>query len=86
MTKISLIFDADGYVIPEDQLATVVFENGDPIYEGWKCLTYETVLHDWKPGTYKLTQTMTISSAINDGGETFEAGYKIYEFTVNISP
>ena len=86
MTKISLIFDADGYVIPETQLATVVFENADPTYKGWKCRTYETVLRDWRPGTYKLTQTMTISSAINDGDDTFEAGYKVYEYTVNISP
>ena len=85
MTKISIIFDADGQVIPQEQLATVIFENSDPIYEGWKCRTYETVMRDWKPGTYVFTQTMTISQAINDGRETFEAGYKIYEYTVNIS-
>ena len=42
-------------------------------------------MRDWKPGTYVFTQTMTISQAINDGRETFEAGYKIYEYTVNIS-
>jgi len=86
MTKISIIFDADGRVILEDQLAKVIFENSDPTYEGWKCLTYETVLRGWKPGTYKLIQTMTIASAINDGAKTFEAGYKIYDYTVNISP
>jgi formylglycine-generating enzyme required for sulfatase activity/tRNA A-37 threonylcarbamoyl transferase component Bud32 len=86
MTKISLIFDANGYVIPKEQLATVVFENADAAYKGWKCRTYETVLRDWKPGTYKLIQTTTLSSAINDGRDTFEAGYKIYEYTVIISP
>jgi len=86
MTKISIIFDADSHVIPEEQLATVIFENSDPVYKGWKCRTYETVLQEWKPGTYKITQTTTISSAINDGRDTFEAGYKIYEYTVNITP
>lgn len=86
MTKISVIFEADGRAIPKDQLATIVFKNADPTYDGWKCLTYETVLRDWKPGTYKFIQTMTVSSAINDGRDTFEAGYKIYEYTVNISP
>jgi hypothetical protein len=84
MTKISVIFDADGYVIPEERLAKVVFENTDSTYRGWKCQAYETVLRDWKPGMYKLIQTTTISSAINDGKDTFEAGYKIYEYTVNI--
>lgn len=86
MTKISFIFDADGYVIPEEQLATVIFENPDPTYEGWKCQTYETVLRDWKPGTYKFTQTISYLSAINDGRDRFEAGYKVYEYTVNIAP
>ena len=86
MTKISILFDADGYVIPEEQLATVVFENSDPNYEGWKCRTYQTVIHDWKPGTYTFTQTMTVASPINDGDEKFEAGIKIYEYTVNIAP
>jgi hypothetical protein len=85
MSKISIIFEADGYLIPEEQLATVIFENADPTLQGWKCRTYETVLRDWKSGTYELIQTMTISSAINDGAETFEAGYKIYEYTVTIS-
>mgnify|MGYP000521769832 CR=1 FL=1 len=86
MTRIGILFDADGYAIPEEQLATIVFENADPTYEGWKCRTYQTVLHDWKPGTYTFTQTMTIASPINDGKDKFEAGYKIYEYTVNIAP
>jgi hypothetical protein len=86
MSKLSFLFDADGYAIPEEKLATVVFENPDPTYEGWKCQTYETVLRDWKPGTYKFTQTITYASPINDGRQKFEAGYKIYEYTVNIAP
>lgn len=86
MTKISIIFEADGRSIAEDQLATVVFENADPTYEGWKCRTYETVLRNWKPGTYKFIQTMTIASDINDGDKRYEAGIKTYKYTVNISP
>jgi hypothetical protein len=86
MTRISILFDADGYAIPEEQLATIVFENADPTYEGWKCRTYQTVIHNWKPGTYTFTQTMTIATSINDGKDRFEAGYKIYEYTVNIAP
>lgn len=86
MTKIGILFDADGYAIPNEQLATIVFENADPTYEGWKCRTYQTVLHNWKPGTYIFTQTMTIATSINDGKDRFEAGYKIYEYTVNIAP
>jgi len=85
MTKIGIIFEADGHAIPQEQLATVIFENADPAYQGWKCRTYETVLRNWKPGTYQFIQTVTIASDINDGGERFEAGVKIYEYTVNIS-
>jgi hypothetical protein len=85
ITKISIIFEADGQAIPEDQLATVIFENADPTYQGWKCLTYETVLRNWKPGTYQFIQTVAIASDINDGGARFEAGVKIYEYNVNIS-
>lgn len=86
MSNITVMFDADGYLIPQEEIATVEFENGsDPVYKGWKCLAYETVLRDWKPGTYALIQTTTISNAINDGREIFDAGYKIYEYTVNIS-
>ena len=86
MTKISILFDADGYLIPEERLAKITFTNADPTYKDWQCLTYETVLRDWKPGTYTLTQTMTIAAPINDGRQKFEAGYKIYEYTVKIKP
>jgi hypothetical protein len=86
MSNISLVFDADGYILPQEELATVLFENGsDPSYLGWKCLAYEIVLRDWKPGTYTLLQTTTIASDINDGKDLFEAGYMIREYTVNVT-
>jgi serine/threonine-protein kinase len=86
MSNISLVFDADGYILPKEELATVLFENGsDPSYLGWKCLAYEIVLRDWRPGTYTLLQTTTIASDINDGKDLFEAGYMIREYTVNVT-
>ena len=86
MNKIDVIFEADGRAIPEDQLAQVVFENADPIYKGWKCFTYETVLRNWRPGIYKFIQIVTVASDINDGDQRFEAGVKTYEYTVHILP
>jgi hypothetical protein len=86
LTQINVIFDADGYVIPKDQLASKTYESTDTTYEGWKCQDYLTVVRDWKPGTYKLKQTINFSSAINDGKVAFEAGSMFREYTVNISP
>jgi len=86
MTKIDVVFNADGYAIPKDQLANETYESTDTRYKGWKCLDTLTVLRDWKPGTYKLMERINFSSSINDGKDTFEAGYMIREYTVNISP
>jgi eukaryotic-like serine/threonine-protein kinase len=86
MAKIVVVFNADGYTIPKDRLANETYESTDPDYKGWKCRNYLTVLRDWKPGTYRLTETITFSSAINDGKDTFEAGNMTREYTVNIAP
>jgi serine/threonine protein kinase len=86
MTKIDVVFIADGYEIPKDQLANQTYESTDTTLKGWKCRDTLTVLRDWKPGTYKLKETITFSSEINDGKDTFEAGDMFREYTVNISP
>ena len=86
MTKIDVVFNADGYAIPKNQLANETYESTDTRLKGWKCLDYLTVLGDWKPGTYKLIETISFSSEINDGKDTFEAGNMFREYTVNISP
>jgi hypothetical protein len=86
LTQINVIFEADGYVIPKDQLASETYESTDTTYQGWKCQDYLTILRDWKPGTYTLKQTINFSSTINDGKVTFEAGSMFREYTVNISP
>ena len=86
MTQIDVVFNADGYEIPRNQLASRTSEHTDTTLKGWKCQDTLTVLHDWKPGTYKLKETINFSSSINDGKDTFEAGYMIREYTVNISP
>ena len=87
LTKINVVFDADGYEIPRDRLALEPSATStDPKYEGWKCQGYLTILRDWKSGTYKLKETIHFSSAINDGKDTFKAGSMFREYTVNISP
>jgi len=87
MTQIHVVFEAEGHAIPADRLAkNQIYESTDTTLKGWKCLDYLTVLRDWKPGTYKLTETITFSSSINDGKDTFEAGNMTREYTVNISP
>ena len=86
LTKITFRFDADGYVIPMDQLAKETYESTTEPLKGWKCVEYRTILRDWKPGTYKLTETTSFSSAINDGQVAFEAGKMTREYTVTISP
>ena len=87
MTKIDVVFNADGYEIPKDRLALQPVETStDPKYEGWKCQGYLTILQDWKPGTYTLKETIIFSSSINDGKDTFEAGSMFREYTVTISP
>lgn len=86
MTAIEVVFDADGYVIPKDQLAGDTYEATDTALKGWKCQDYLTILRDWKPGTYLLKETVIFSAAINDGKDTFESGSMFREYTVNISP
>ena len=86
MTQINIVLEADGHVIPADRLAkNQIYESTDAALKGWRCLDYLTVLRDWKPGTYKLIETINFSSAINDGKVTFEAGHMTREYTVNIS-
>jgi len=86
LKQIKVVFEADGYVIPKDQLANETYEATDTTYKGWKCQDYLTILRDWKPGTYKLKQTINFSSTINDGKVTFEAGSMFREYNVTISP
>jgi serine/threonine protein kinase len=86
MTRIDVVFSADGYVILKNQLASDTYKSTDPTYKGWKCQDYLTVLRDWKPGTYKLKETIKFSSSINDGKDTFEAGSMFREYIVNIAP
>jgi len=86
MTKIDVVFNADGYAIPKNQLANETYESTDATLKGWKCLDTLTILQDWKPGTYKLKETINFSSSINDGKDTFDAGNMFREYTVNISP
>jgi hypothetical protein len=86
LTKINVVFNADGYAIPKSQLANETSESTDTRMKGWKCLDYLTILRDWKPGTYKLMETISFSAEINDGKDTFKAGNMIREYTVNISP
>ena len=86
MRQIDIVLNADGYEIPGDRLAVEPpAASTDPKYQGWKCQGYLTVLRDWKPGTYKLKETISFNSAINDGKDTFEAGSMFREYTVNIS-
>jgi hypothetical protein len=87
LTKIKFVFEADGYVVPLERLAKNAYEvtEKDSNLKGWKCLEYLTVLRDWKPGTYKFVETITFSSAINDGKVAFDAGNMIRKYTVNIS-
>ena len=86
MTKIDVVFNADGHAIPKNQLANETYESTDTTLKGWKCLDTLTVLRDWKPGTYKLMETISFSAEINDGRDTFKVGNMIREYTVNISP
>ncbi|HEU0292449.1 MAG TPA: serine/threonine-protein kinase [Anaerolineales bacterium] len=87
LTKINFVFEADGYVVPLERLAQNTYEvtAADSDLKGWKCLEYLTVLRDWKPGTYKFVETISFSSAINDGKVAFDAGNMIRKYTVNIS-
>jgi len=86
MKAFDVEFAIDDTKIPNDQFAQLIFTNTDPGLKGWKCFTYETVLRDWKPGVYRLVQTVTLNSNINDGQDSYEAGKKIYDYTVNIAP
>ena len=86
LSQINVVFNADGYIIPKDQLANETYEATDTTYKGWKCQDYLTILRDWKPGTYKLKQTINFSAAINDGKVAFEAGSMFREYNVTISP
>jgi len=86
MSRINIALSADGYAIPKDQLANQTYESTDTAYKGWQCRDYLTVLRDWKSGTYKLIETISFSSEISDGRDTFAAGYMTREYTVNISP
>ena len=86
LTKINFIFEADGYKVPMERLAKNAYQVTDNSnMKGWKCVEYLTVLRDWKPGTYKLKETISFSAAINDGKVAFDAGNMIREYTVNIS-
>ena len=85
LTQINIIFKADGYAIPMDRLARETYEAADEPFKGWKCVEYRTILRDWKPGTYKLIETIRFLSAIDDGKDEFDAGNMVREYTVNIS-
>jgi formylglycine-generating enzyme required for sulfatase activity len=81
MREIDVIFEADGRVIPKEQLAST-----DYGHEGGWCFTYSTILRDWKPGVYHLVQTTIVKSSIHDGQTAFPPGYKKYDFTIKIHP
>jgi hypothetical protein len=86
MKEIGVLFSIDGQEVSKDLWVQLIFKNKDSSYKDWKCFMYETVLKDWKVGTYHLEQTVTLKSAINDGQDTYPAGFKTYNYTVNIYP
>jgi formylglycine-generating enzyme required for sulfatase activity len=81
---IDVVFQADGRLIPHEQLAFTSYsypkDNGGT---GW-CATFSTVIKDWKPGIYHFVIASTIKSVINDGEATFLPGFQISDFTVKI--
>ena len=85
MEEIDMRFVVNNQEIPREEFAQLIFKNKDSIFKDWMCFTYETVLRDWKPGIYQLKQTETFKSQINDGRDTFPAGYKTYEYILSIS-
>jgi hypothetical protein len=86
LEEIDVIFEADGRLIPPEQLASVKYSYKNQDGDTWWCFTYSTVLKDWKPGKYRFIQTMVIKSTIHDGKDMFSAGNKVYDYTVTISP
>ena len=81
---IDVVFQADGRLIPHEQLAFTTYsypkDNGGI---GW-CATYSTVIKDWVPGVYHFVIASTLKSVINDGEATFLPGFQISDFTVKI--
>jgi formylglycine-generating enzyme required for sulfatase activity len=81
---IDVVFQADGRLIPHEQLAFTSYSYPkDTGGTGW-CATFSTVIKDWKPGVYHFVIASTIKSVINDGEATFLSGFQISDFTVKI--
>jgi hypothetical protein len=85
LTKINFVFTAEGYELPLERLAANAYEATASNMKGWKCQEYLTVLRDWKPGTYKLVETINFLSTINDGKDAFDPGRMIRQYTVTIA-
>jgi serine/threonine protein kinase len=85
LARINFVFKADGYEVPLERLAANTYEATASNMKGWKCQEYLTVLRDWKPGTYKLVETINFLSAINDGQDAFDPGRMIRQYTVTIT-
>lgn len=67
-----------------DQFFSTYFTFDGGSMDGWACYTHEAVLKDWSSGVYRLQQNATFRDAINDGKDSFPAGYKIYDYTLTV--
>jgi hypothetical protein len=52
--------------------------------DGFVCLDFGVMMHDWAPGEYQLAAVVTFKEKINDGAADFEAGDYIYEYNVTV--
>lgn len=79
--------DVEFFLNTEDisnQFFSTYFTFSGGSMDGWACFTHEAVLKDWTSGVYHLQQNATFLNAINDGHDSFPAGYKIYEYTLTV--
>jgi len=86
LKHIEIGFEADGQALPLSKFSLMAFKSGIPSLKDWSCSGYQTILKDWKVGEYKFSQTFIIKSNISDGKDTYQAGYRTYDFIIKALP
>ncbi len=78
LKSVNLKFDLDGQDVTP-ALQNMDFQNG-----GWACRTFFVSIDNWPAGTFHLTNTLTITKAVNDGSSDYSAGEYVYKYAVTV--
>ncbi len=74
------------FILNGSQISGLFLAQLDYQTKDMSCHSFFTALHDWPAGTHHLTIKSVLATPINDGGDDYQAGEYLINYTVDVKP